>query len=114
MVVLGPILRLAVRSHTTIPTFKVLAWNSNFENPIGAEYIIMEKASGVQLHKIWGDLSEFKRLKVIQNLTLLEKQLSSLQFPAFGSLYFRNFAPNHHVYRWQKTPTLLVPTVLDP
>ena len=33
-------------SHTTIPVPKILAWNSDPKNPVGAEYIIMEKAPG--------------------------------------------------------------------
>lgn len=87
-------LNLAVRSRTTIPVPKVLTWSSDSTNPIGAEYIIMEKASGVQLYKVWGDLDEPSRLKLIQNLTLLEHQLFSIRFPAYGNLYFRKSVPD--------------------
>ncbi|OAL75077.1 hypothetical protein A7D00_0675 [Trichophyton violaceum] len=55
-----------VRTHTTIPVPKVLAWSSDSKNPVGAEYIILEKAKGVQLTK----------------------------FPAYGNLYFRHSIPN--------------------
>lgn len=38
---------LAVQAHTAIPVPEVFAWSSNPINSVGAEYIIMEKASGV-------------------------------------------------------------------
>ncbi|KAM5490304.1 hypothetical protein MaudMau93_002502 [Microsporum audouinii] len=82
-----------VRTHTTIPVPKVLAWSSDPKNPVGAEYIIMEKAKGVQLHTVWGDLSQSGRLRVIESLVLMEKQLLSFQFPAYGNLYFRHSIP---------------------
>ncbi|EFQ97873.1 phosphotransferase enzyme family protein [Nannizzia gypsea CBS 118893] len=83
-----------VRTHTTTPAPKVLAWSSDAKNPVGAEYIILEKAKGVQLTKVWGGLSEARRLDVIKGLVLIEKQLLSLQFPAYGNLYFRRSIPN--------------------
>ncbi|EGD84494.2 uncharacterized protein TERG_00772 [Trichophyton rubrum CBS 118892] len=60
------VLEFVVRTHTTIPVPKVLAWSSDSKNPVGAEYIILEKAKGVQLTK----------------------------FPAYGNLYFRHSIPN--------------------
>ena len=77
-------------SHTTIPVPKILAWNADPSNPIGAEYIIMEKAPGIQLFKVWDDVTEADRLKLIKGLTQLEHQLAAIRFPAYGSLYFRH------------------------
>lgn len=79
-----------VSSYTTIPVPKVLAWSADASNPIGAEYIIMEKAPGIQLFKVWDDITEADRLKLIKNLTHLERQLADIRFPAHGSLYFRH------------------------
>ena len=56
----------------------------------------MEKAPGVQLHKVWGEMHEYSRLKLIQHLTLLEKELSWIHFPAFDNLYFRQSIPREH------------------
>lgn len=50
----------------------------------------MEKASGVQLFKVWDDITEADRLKLIKGLTQLEKELAAIQFPANGNLYFRH------------------------
>ncbi len=77
-------------SHTTISVPEVLAWNADSSNPVGAEYIIMEKAPGVQLFKVWNDITETDRLELIKRLTQLERQLTDIRFPAYGSLYFRH------------------------
>ncbi|KAL8927869.1 MAG: hypothetical protein Q9172_001169 [Xanthocarpia lactea] len=50
----------------------------------------MEKAPGIQLFKVWADISAVDRLGLIKKLTQLEKQLASIHFPAYGSLYFRH------------------------
>jgi hypothetical protein len=49
----------------------------------------MEKAAGVPLFERWGNMNEFEKLQLIKNLTKLEAQLSPIQFPAYGGLYFR-------------------------
>ena len=53
----------------------------------GAEYIIMEKANGVQLFQIWGEISQSDKLELIKRLAILERQLMSIRSPAYGSLY---------------------------
>jgi hypothetical protein len=65
-----------------------LAWNSNPSNPVEAEYIVMEKAPGIQLFQKWDDLDGDSRLSLIKQLTELEHQLASIPFPASGHLYF--------------------------
>jgi hypothetical protein len=79
-----------VRTRTTIPVPRVLAWSSDIANDIGAEYIIMEHAVGTPLFRIWDDMDQVKRLKLIENIAQLEKQFSDLKFPAYGYLYFRS------------------------
>ncbi|KAJ5211222.1 Aminoglycoside phosphotransferase [Penicillium cf. griseofulvum] len=78
-----------VRRHTSIPVPRVLSWSSDCSNTVGAEYIIMEKAAGVPLFEQWGNMTEFGKLQLIKNLTKLEAQLSSIQYPAYGGLYLR-------------------------
>ena len=79
-----------VQASTSVPAPKVLAWSADASNPVGAEYIIMEKAPGIQLFKVWANISAVDRLGLIKKLTQLEKQLASIHFPAYGSLYFRH------------------------
>ena len=56
---------------------------------MGAEYIIMQKAPGIQLFSQWDKMAEIQQFKLIQALTKLEGELTRLQFPAHGSLYLR-------------------------
>ncbi|PPJ50234.1 hypothetical protein CBER1_07207 [Cercospora berteroae] len=78
-----------VSQHTEVPVPKVLAWNSDASNAIGSEYVIMEKAPGVQLNKIWADMPDYDHFVLIKNLCALESQLAAIEFPAHGSLYLR-------------------------
>lgn len=80
---------LTVQKHTSIPIPKVLAWSSDPSNFVGAEYIIMEKTSGVQLFNTWGTMSDSDRFDLVQRITELEGELASIRFPASGSLYLR-------------------------
>ncbi|KAF9690849.1 hypothetical protein EKO04_011150 [Ascochyta lentis] len=76
-----------LHAHTQVPVPKVLAWNSDPLNPVGSEYIIMEKAPGIQLYKIWAEMSDWDQLCVVKHLTKLEGEITEIRFPASGSLY---------------------------
>jgi len=78
-----------VHTYTKIPVPKVLAWSSNSSNPVGAEYIIMEKASGVQLVKKMDEMSDMQQSNLVKVLTTLEGELTAIKLPAHGSLYLR-------------------------
>ena len=78
-----------MRNNTSVPVPRVLSWSSDSANPVGAEYIIMEKAAGVQLFQRWADMADIEKLELIQNLTKLEAQLSAIRFPAYGGLYLQ-------------------------
>jgi hypothetical protein len=56
---------------------------------VGAEYIIMERATGVSLHQGWKDASFEARLQTIYSAIDLEKSWGSLTFTQHGSLYFK-------------------------
>ncbi|KAJ9196693.1 hypothetical protein DTO164E3_6223 [Paecilomyces variotii] len=78
-----------VRRNTSIPIPRVLSWSSDCTNPVGAEYIIMEKAAGVPLFRRWANMKEIEKLELIKNLTKFEAQLSAIRFPAYGGLCLR-------------------------
>lgn len=78
---------VTVHTHTKIPVPKVLAWDADPSNPVGVEYIIMEKAPGVQLYKVWGDMNDWQQLRVVTQFTELEGQMAKIRLPANGSLY---------------------------
>ncbi|PIG79266.1 hypothetical protein AARAC_004131 [Aspergillus arachidicola] len=78
-----------VRIYTSIPAPRVFSWSSDDSNPVGAEYVIMEKATGVPLCEQWGKMAEIDKLELIRNLTKLEAQLAAIRFSAYGGLYRR-------------------------
>ncbi|KAM5485306.1 hypothetical protein MaudMau93_005459 [Microsporum audouinii] len=88
-----------VKQHTNVPAPEVYAWCSDPANPVGAEYIIMEKAAGVPLFKIWGEISQLDKLELIKRLTMIEHELSSIQLPAYGSLYLRSSFGNSPTWK---------------
>ncbi|KAH0837218.1 hypothetical protein FOPE_04644 [Fonsecaea pedrosoi] len=82
-----------VREHTDIPVPYVYTWSVDASNPVGAEYIIMEKAAGVQLFKVWDQIEEPCKLAIIKQLAKWESQLMSTKFPAYGCVYSRRSFP---------------------
>ncbi|KAL1613217.1 hypothetical protein SLS60_001449 [Paraconiothyrium brasiliense] len=80
-----------VRNVLGTPVPKVLAWNSKAQdNPVGAEYIIMEKAQGIELEKIWPSMNIKNRLALVENIAGFQKAWTSISFKRFGSLYYAN------------------------
>lgn len=84
----------SVRQYTGVPVPEVLDWSDDATNPVGAEYIIMEKAAGTQLFERWDKMAEIEQFKLIQSLAKLEGELTRLRFPACGSLYLRESLPS--------------------
>lgn len=94
-----------IRSHTTIPVMQVFGWDSTFENPLGAPYIISAAAEGVPAFESflvynedytlaasaneWPSASlEDRRRRFLKDLALYMAELSLFQFDASGMLYF--------------------------
>lgn len=71
---------------------KALAWDCDSSNEVEGEYVIIEKAPGVQLYRKWGDMGGKAKLALTRYLVKLESQLLSIHFPASGSLYLRDSA----------------------
>ncbi|KAE8137321.1 kinase-like domain-containing protein [Aspergillus pseudotamarii] len=82
-------------SRTSIPALKAIAWSSDSSNPVGSKYILLEKADGRQLVDVWGDMDQLQRFQLIKNLARLEGELTSMEFPGYGNLYFNRPASHH-------------------
>ncbi|TQB67461.1 hypothetical protein MPDQ_005707 [Monascus purpureus] len=78
-----------IRKYTSIPVPRVFSWSPHNSNPVGAEYILMEKAAGIPLFERWSKMAEIDKLGLIKNLTQLEAQLAAISFPTYGGLYLR-------------------------
>ncbi|RAK95008.1 uncharacterized protein BO80DRAFT_498083 [Aspergillus ibericus CBS 121593] len=86
-----------------IRTPKVCAWSSTNLNPVGSEYIIIEKLGGTPLGDIWYSMTQDDRRKMMKQIVEWETRLMSLKFPAYGS--FQKDAgfcigPIAHYNRW--------------
>ncbi|PYH83584.1 hypothetical protein BO82DRAFT_373054 [Aspergillus uvarum CBS 121591] len=78
-----------VRNHLGTPVPRVLDWSSKAnENPVGAEYIIMEMVTGVQLKTIWPRLDIRERFEVAKSISKYSKAWMSTPFTQYGSLYY--------------------------
>ena len=89
-----------LRSELSIPVPRVYVWNpftSVDRNPVGAEYIIMEKVEGVQLADCWGDLTGNETLKIMKQLASIEAQFFERPLSQYGSIYYKTSlnAPEH-------------------
>ena len=80
-----------LRTRLDIPTPKVFAWASRVgdDNPVGAEYIIMEKMQGESLASRWLSLSTEELTEVIKKVVDIESRLFSARFSEHGSLYYK-------------------------
>ncbi|KAL5335982.1 hypothetical protein BJX70DRAFT_390279 [Aspergillus crustosus] len=99
-----------LQSRTSIRVPKVLAWSADAANPVGAEYIIMEKIPGVHLVEKWPTLNALQRYKIIGQVVQLEKELANIVLPAYGCLYLRESLPA--VIRQHPLPSDLDPNEL--
>lgn len=77
-----------MKTKLSLPIPKVLDWNDDLSNPVGTEYIIQEHVMGVQLHQIWPKMNTEQHMLCTKSLSMAIKKMASLDFPAYGSLYF--------------------------
>ncbi|KAL8883660.1 MAG: hypothetical protein Q9215_008106 [Flavoplaca cf. flavocitrina] len=72
------------------PVPKIYDYSTMSANPVGAEYIIMEKVAGKSLRTCWHSLTENEIAKIISQLVIIEAVLFAVDFPAAGSIYHRH------------------------
>ena len=78
-----------------VPIPEVLTWSSRAQStPVGAEFILMEKAQGVRLDTIWESLiaeketGSGKLTTLAAHMTQIRNRLPALRLTSFGSIYF--------------------------
>ncbi|OQD73295.1 hypothetical protein PENDEC_c016G05910 [Penicillium decumbens] len=79
-----------LQQRTNIPIPKVLDWSEDASNSIGSEYIISEYPVGTNLHWKWPDMTDDQRVKCIENIYRILKEVVDLEFPVYGNIYFAN------------------------
>lgn len=72
------------------------AWSSRAsENPLGAEYILMEKQGGVVLTDVWDTIKGKQKARILDQVVDMERRLTTTRFSKFGSLYYKNDLPDN-------------------
>jgi serine/threonine protein kinase len=80
---------LKVRKYLKIPVPKVLAYCTRAsESRLGSEYIVMEKAPGIELGRIWGGMKPRDKLAIVKQLATITAKLSAARFSHYGSIYY--------------------------
>lgn len=72
-----------------VPVPKVYAYSLNPLNPVGAEYILEEKAPGKPLGEFWYQLDTKLQLGLVNHLVDMETRLASVSFSKHGCIYFK-------------------------
>ena len=79
-----------------LPVPRVYAWSSQAsENPLGAEYILMEKQDGVALTDVWDTIKGKQKVRILDQVVDMERRLATTKFSKFGSLYYTNDLPDN-------------------
>lgn len=76
-----------------LPVPQVYAWSADSRNPVGVEYIIMEKAPGKPLEDHWFHLTRKERVHLMDSYIKLERKLFDLGLNAYGSIYYKETLP---------------------
>lgn len=84
-----------LRSVLQFPVPKILGWSATSENPVGAEYIIMEKAKGTVLSELWYQLPRPAKNEIIRQVIDFEVKLAATPFSAHGCLFYQNDITEH-------------------
>ncbi|KAL5499063.1 hypothetical protein ACEPAH_1581 [Sanghuangporus vaninii] len=80
-----------VRTRLDLPVPRVLAWCADRrKTPVGAEYIIMEKAQGTELFRVWPRLDLKQKKAVVDQWIGIEKALLRSSANGYGSLFHKN------------------------
>ncbi|KAL0937441.1 kinesin light chain [Colletotrichum truncatum] len=58
------------REHTSVPVPAVIRWDSSCENVLGNEFSLLEKVPGISADKLFWDMSDEIRRKVVEQLVL--------------------------------------------
>ncbi|KAL1851184.1 hypothetical protein Plec18170_006508 [Paecilomyces lecythidis] len=80
---------LDLLSSHDIPVPKVLGYSPDRTNPVGTEYLLLEKLEGVPLSEQWFTMDNKTRVKIMRQIVDIEKRVMSIPLPASGSIYYR-------------------------
>ena len=72
-----------------MPIPRIYAYSLDSLNPVGAEYIIEEKAGGKPLGNLWHQWQTESQLYLVTQLVDFETKLASVSFRRHGCIYYK-------------------------
>lgn len=84
-----------LRTKTSIPVPRVVAWDSSSDNDLGFEWILMNKVAGIELRSVWREVLWERKLELVDELAGFVHQLQAQPFDAVGSLFFKSALAAH-------------------
>ena len=82
------------RTVLKLPVPKVFGWSASADGTdVGAEYILMEKVEGVEVHKRYKDLKS-EAVDLIYQISAMERVFVCHRFSQMGSLYYKEDVEN--------------------
>lgn len=74
---------------------RVYGWSDRSSNSVGSEYIIMERVAGAELEESWYIMIVKERMAIMEKIVDIERILFNMDFPASGSLFFKDSLGNN-------------------
>lgn len=75
-----------VRKKTFIPVPEVYFIDTDPENSVGVQYIIMERMPGRHLYHLWDQWALAQKIRAVEQIARIEGQLAQLEFSKIGAL----------------------------
>lgn len=85
-----------LRDVLAIPTPRIIAWSARKTNPVGAEYILEEKAPGQALWTLWQDWDKvpmIARFGITRQVVEIDRKLADTKLKHCGCIYFKEDIP---------------------
>ncbi|KAH1545133.1 hypothetical protein KXX57_004852 [Aspergillus fumigatus] len=79
-----------LRNEPGIPVPRVFAWSSKKDQPVGVEYIIMEKAAGNELSTSWPTMDISDKVDIVSQLADIQAKIAAVDFGCYR-LYISKF-----------------------
>lgn len=78
-----------LRTILKLPVPEILAYSTSSDNPVGAEYILMERVEGDSLSSRWLSLTSDEVKDIMTQIADIERKIFDFDFPAYGCLYHK-------------------------
>ncbi|KAF1940271.1 kinase-like protein [Clathrospora elynae] len=76
-----------IRKETDMPVARIVAFDSDNQNELGFEWILMEMMPGTTLRNMWRKISWYAKETLVRQLAVYQSQLFAKQFRRIGNLF---------------------------